>query len=129
VPHPELGDVITYPGAFVKSSETVCQIRRPAPLIGEHNQEILQKELAKTKKIPSIVKTIESFSPSVGNKQALDGIRVVDFTWVAAGPLVTRYLAAHGAEVVKMDCLIRNKTKNISKVIRGCQQENPYILL
>ena len=34
-----------------------------------------------------------------------------------------------GAEVVKMDCLIRNKTKNISKVIRGCQQENPYILL
>ncbi len=38
--HPELDDTITYPGAFVKLSETACGLRRRAPLIGEHNQEV-----------------------------------------------------------------------------------------
>ena len=33
----------------------------------------------------------------------LAGIRVADFSWVAAGPWCTRYLAAMGAEVVKME--------------------------
>jgi len=40
VEHPELGTAITYPGAFVQPSETTCGIRRRAPLIGEHNEEI-----------------------------------------------------------------------------------------
>ncbi len=38
--HPELGDTVTYPGAFVKFSETESGLSRRAPLIGEHNQEI-----------------------------------------------------------------------------------------
>lgn len=45
VAHPELGCSITYPGAFVKASQTPWQIRRRAPLIGEHNQEIYEGEL------------------------------------------------------------------------------------
>lgn len=45
VEHPELGTTITYPGAFAKFSEAPCHIRRRAPLIGEHNQEIYEKEL------------------------------------------------------------------------------------
>ncbi|MBM2824709.1 MAG: CoA transferase [Dehalococcoidales bacterium] len=38
--HPELDDTITYPGALVKFSETGHNLRRRAPLIGEHNREI-----------------------------------------------------------------------------------------
>lgn len=45
VEHPELGTEITYPGAFVKASDTNCMIRRRAPRIGEHNKDIYQKEL------------------------------------------------------------------------------------
>ncbi len=45
VKHPELGESITYPGAFVKLSETPCGIWCRAPLIGEHNQEIYSEEL------------------------------------------------------------------------------------
>jgi benzylsuccinate CoA-transferase BbsE subunit len=45
VEHPELDTKITYPGGFAKISEAECGIRRRAPLIGEHNDEIYKKEL------------------------------------------------------------------------------------
>ncbi len=41
--HPELDSTITYPGAFIKLSETPCLIRRRAPRIGEHNLEVYQQ--------------------------------------------------------------------------------------
>lgn len=45
VRHPELGDSLLYCGAFVKLGKTPLKIRRRAPLIGEHNQEIYEGEL------------------------------------------------------------------------------------
>ncbi|HEY78338.1 MAG TPA: CoA transferase [Dehalococcoidia bacterium] len=45
VEHPELGTSITYPGAFAKMTEAPCRIRRRAPLIGEHNEEIYVREM------------------------------------------------------------------------------------
>jgi crotonobetainyl-CoA:carnitine CoA-transferase CaiB-like acyl-CoA transferase len=45
LPHPELNDSLTYPGPFAVLSETPIAIRRRAPLIGEHNEEIFEKEL------------------------------------------------------------------------------------
>jgi crotonobetainyl-CoA:carnitine CoA-transferase CaiB-like acyl-CoA transferase len=46
--HPELGDSITYPGSFYRSTETEWKMRRRAPLIGEHNKEIYEGELGFT---------------------------------------------------------------------------------
>jgi len=43
--HPELGSTITYPGAFAQSSEKPPKLSRRAPLIGEHNIEVYEKEL------------------------------------------------------------------------------------
>jgi len=49
VEHPELNTSITYPGPWVKLSQSSCGVRRPAPLIGEHNHDIYVKELGLSK--------------------------------------------------------------------------------
>jgi benzylsuccinate CoA-transferase BbsE subunit len=43
--HPELETTITYPGGFVKLSSADCGIRRRAPLIGEHNDQVYKDQL------------------------------------------------------------------------------------
>jgi crotonobetainyl-CoA:carnitine CoA-transferase CaiB-like acyl-CoA transferase len=45
VEHAELGTSFVYPGAFARLTEGSCRIRRRAPLIGEHNEEIFIKEM------------------------------------------------------------------------------------
>ena len=40
-------------------------------------------------------------------KQALEGLKVADFTWVAAAPFAMKYLADHGATVVRVESMTR----------------------
>lgn len=40
-------------------------------------------------------------------RQALEGVKVADFSWVIAGPSTTRYLAMYGAQVVKIESRAR----------------------
>ncbi len=54
--HPELGESITYPGPYFKSTETAWQKGHRAPLIGEHNEEIYEKELGFSKEELAVLK-------------------------------------------------------------------------
>jgi crotonobetainyl-CoA:carnitine CoA-transferase CaiB-like acyl-CoA transferase len=49
IEHPELGATLTYPGAFAYTSEARPHISFQAPLIGEHNSDIYEKELGMTR--------------------------------------------------------------------------------
>jgi len=40
-------------------------------------------------------------------EEALKGVKVADFTWAITGPLTTKYLADHGAAVVRVESLER----------------------
>ncbi len=44
VDHPSAG-VLRYPGAPFRLSATPCRVVRPAPSLGQHNEEILGGEL------------------------------------------------------------------------------------
>ena len=46
----------------------------------------------------------------------LDGVRVLDFSWVIAGPTSTRYLALMGAEVIKIEAPDRPDTGRVSEL-------------
>ncbi len=48
---------------------------------------------------------------------ALEGVKVLDFSWVGAGPIITLYMAQHGATVLRIESLIRPDTLRYS---------NPY---
>lgn len=43
-------------------------------------------------------------------RKPFDGIRVADFSWVGAGPLTAKYLADHGAEVIRVESATRLDT-------------------
>ena len=59
----------------------------------------------------------------------LSGIRVLDFSWVIAGPTATRYLAAMGAEVIKIEAPGRGDPGRASELHTVLGQAKKAIVL
>jgi crotonobetainyl-CoA:carnitine CoA-transferase CaiB-like acyl-CoA transferase len=57
-----------------------------------------------------------SLRPVAHRPLPLAGIRVLDFSWVIAGPTCTRYLALMGAEVIKVEAPDKPDTGRVSEL-------------
>jgi len=97
------GKRVKAPGLFVHANVTPLSIRRWAPRLDEHGPEI-RAELLETKR--SHASPVEH-SANDSNKRPFEGLKVIDLTWVIAGPVSVRYLADHGATVIKVESELR----------------------
>lgn len=122
VEHPELGAELTYCGPFARMSETPIVYRRRAPLVGEHNEEIYGEKSALCKQKPALTKQSGQVSQgrsATAKKKVFEGIKVAEFAWAAVGPLTSKYLADHGATVVKVESHNRLDTLRVTSPYPG----------
>jgi crotonobetainyl-CoA:carnitine CoA-transferase CaiB-like acyl-CoA transferase len=104
------------PGPFARMSRPAFAIRRPAPLLGEHDEEIHQ-EWTSPRNPP-----LPESGQSISRGRPLDGFKVCDFSWVVAGPLIGRALADFGATVVRVESSRRIETARfMPPFIQGIQ--------
>ena len=100
VDHPETGPVEHLAPAVMTTSGR-AEIRRPAPRLGEHNDEVL----AEVESAPNARAKVDAAKQGV--RRPLEGVRVVDLSWVWAGPFAAMHLAHLGAEVIRCESSTR----------------------
>ncbi|HJM88597.1 MAG TPA: CoA transferase [Dehalococcoidia bacterium] len=97
IDHPVAGPV-EHPGRPFLMSATPRPAPRPAPLLGQHNDEVRATLDANPDPTPVV-----GGASDAHRSLPLEGLRVADITVVWAGPHVTQLLAEWGAEVIRVE--------------------------
>jgi crotonobetainyl-CoA:carnitine CoA-transferase CaiB-like acyl-CoA transferase len=94
-----------YPTVPYRLSATPARIERPAPLLGQHTDQVLREasEIIATRKAkpPTQMPTADAGAPRRGGP--LQGVRVLEVTKIWAGPYTGKLLAFLGAEVIRVE--------------------------
>jgi crotonobetainyl-CoA:carnitine CoA-transferase CaiB-like acyl-CoA transferase len=90
------GGSLRLPGAPVRFEQGGWRLRRPAPKSGEHTDEVLSEPRRRSA-------VVSKPPPADDGRGALSGLRVVEFTAGMAGPWIGRFMAACGADVVRVE--------------------------
>ncbi len=124
---------VKVPGPWAHTTGVALRPLGGAPTIGQHDDEIPEM-LQRTVTVPTpaelsgqaplAAKSGGHDTPNDSSayipleqapRRALEGLKVLDFTWVIAGPMGTRVLADHGATIVRIE------TERRIDVIRAAQ--------
>lgn len=100
---PSVDKPIRVPGPMAKLSASPLVIESPPPTVGAHTDEVL----ADTSRRPEVPD--DGVEPDRTGRP-LEGLKVLDFMWVMAGPASTRVLADQGATVVRVESSVRVET-------------------
>ncbi|MBM3118282.1 MAG: CoA transferase [Chloroflexi bacterium] len=125
IDHPVAGS-LKHPGAPYHFSVTPSRIEQPAPLLGQHTEEIFSKLLNSNRQDVSVAQdTMRLFSTRDNKKRTpLQGVRVADFSWAWAGAHATELLAFLGAEVIKIESIKRIDFTRLLSFTTGQKFEN-----
>jgi crotonobetainyl-CoA:carnitine CoA-transferase CaiB-like acyl-CoA transferase len=108
LPNEPDGREIISPGAAYKFSTMRWALRRRAPHLGEHNHEVRRVAAQ-----PGVARRAGDTGAAFDPVRPLNGVHVLDFSWVWGGPFCTLQLAQLGADVIRVEsarrsCLFRN---------------------
>ncbi|MCP5070030.1 MAG: CoA transferase [bacterium] len=122
--HAELGRFQSL-GAPFKLPECPGGPERAAPLLGQHDAEV-RANLGTGKARPTAdIRPARGSSGDGRSSLPLDGIRVANFGWVWAGPVVGQTLGFLGAEVYKIESRTRvDLTRGLPPFAEGIRDPN-----
>lgn len=107
VHYPELGESFVDVGARWVCDQVDWVVGPRAPLIGEHNGAIVDEWSARGDAAPAMPgrqdRPARTAVSPYGKPFALEGLRVVDLSWMLASAGAGKFLAALGAEVIKVE--------------------------
>ena len=104
---------VRVPGSYARvTGAPGPRVRGAAPRVGQHTEPVTREWLSQPAPVAG---------PAGTKAAALDGLKVLDLSWVVAGPLIGRALADFGATVVRVESSRRVETARLMQPFYGAQ--------
>jgi len=107
------GQQVRTPGLFAKMNQATMSIRHAPPRLDEHGDDLRAEVAQGVRERPPLP------APVSGAEYPFAGVKVLDLTWVIAGPASVRYLSDHGATVIKVESELRPDGLRLLGPVKG----------